>query len=114
MDSGLPSLRSGLRNDEVSHSDLMEWTEDGIVLGVRRHGEANAILELMTAGHGRHLGMVRGGMGTRMRPVLQPGNDVRATWRARLDEHLGLFAIEGLRLRAADFLGSPHALYAVT
>jgi DNA repair protein RecO (recombination protein O) len=92
----------------------MEWTDEGIVLGVRRHGEANAILELMTHDHGRHLGLVRGGAGTRMRPVLQPGNAVRATWRARLDEHLGHFAVEGLRLRAAELLAASHALYGVT
>src|ERR1700758_287351 len=92
----------------------MEWTDEGIVLGARRHGEANAILEVMTQAHGRHLGLVRGGAGSRMRPVLQPGNAVRATWRARLDEHLGHFAVEGLRLRAADLLMAAHALYGVT
>lgn len=91
----------------------MQWTEEGIVLGARRHGEANAILELMTRGHGRHLGMVRGGTGSRLRPVLQPGNLVSATWRARLDEHLGHYAVEGVRLRAGGFLPVPHALYGV-
>ncbi|MGZ9073813.1 MAG: recombination protein O N-terminal domain-containing protein, partial [Rhodoplanes sp.] len=73
----------------------MQWTEEGIVLGARRHGEANAIVELMTRGHGRHLGLVRGGAGSRLRPVLQAGNVVTATWRARLDEHLGHYAVEG-------------------
>jgi DNA repair protein RecO (recombination protein O) len=92
----------------------MEWTDDGIVLGIRRHGEANAILELMTRDHGRHLGLVRGGAGSRMRPVLQPGNLLRAAWRARLDEHLGTFIVEGLNLRAASLFGSSHAVYAVT
>jgi DNA repair protein RecO (recombination protein O) len=92
----------------------MEWTDSGIVLGVRRHGEANAILELMTREHGRHLGLVRGGAGSRMRPVLQPGNSVRAVWRARLDEHLGHFLVEGLELRAASFLPVSHAVFGVT
>jgi DNA repair protein RecO (recombination protein O) len=92
----------------------MEWTDSGIVLGVRRHGEANAILELMTREHGRHLGLVRGGAGRRLRPVLQPGNSVRAVWRARLDEHLGHFAVEGLQLRAASFLPVAHAVFGVT
>jgi DNA repair protein RecO (recombination protein O) len=92
----------------------MEWTDDGIVLGVRRHGEANAIVELMTRGHGRHLGLVRGGAGSRMRPVLQPGNSVRAVWRARLHEHLGHFVVEGLQLRAASFLPVSHAVFGVT
>ena len=67
----------------------MQWTDEGIVLGVKRHGEANAILELMTREHGRHLGLVRGGAGRMMRPVLQAGNLVSAVWRARLDQHLG-------------------------
>jgi DNA repair protein RecO (recombination protein O) len=92
----------------------MQWTDEGIVLGAKRHGEANAILELMTREHGRHLGLVRGGGGTRLRPVLQPGNRLSSTWRARLDEHLGLYVVEGLDARAASFLPVPHALYGMT
>ena len=69
----------------------MEWTDEGIVLGVRRHGESSAIVELLTRSHGRHLGLVRGGAGKRMRPLLQPGNSVTSVWRARLDEHLGYY-----------------------
>src|SRR6202165_4704396 len=92
----------------------MEWTDEGIVLGVRRHGESSAIVELLTRGHGRHLGLVRGGSAPRMRPLLQPGNSVSAVWRARLDEHLGYYAIEGTRLRAATLLASSHAVYGVT
>ena len=90
----------------------MEWTDDGIVLGTRRHGESSAIVELMTRGHGRHLGLVRGGSGSRMRPVLQPGNLVRALWRARLDEHLGHYTIDALTLRAGTLLSTPYAIYA--
>lgn len=89
----------------------MEWTDQGIVVGVRRHGEANAIVEAMTLAHGRHLGLVRGGAGSRLRPILQPGNTVGLVWRARLDEHLGHYAVEGLTLRAATFLSVPYALY---
>jgi DNA repair protein RecO (recombination protein O) len=92
----------------------MEWTDDGIVLGVRRHGESSAIVELLTRGHGRHLGLVRGGAGSRMRPLLQPGNSVRALWRARLDEHLGTYALEATRMRAATLLAASHAAYGVT
>ena len=92
----------------------MEWTDEGIVLGVRRHGESSAIVELLTRQHGRHLGLVRGGASSRLRPLLQPGNSVSAVWRARLDEHLGTYAIEGLKLRAATLLGSSHGVYGVT
>ena len=89
----------------------MQWVDEAIVLGVKRHGEGSAILELMTREHGRHLGLVRGASGARMRPVLQPGNRVSVTWRARLDEHLGNYAVEGLELVAARFLDASHALY---
>ena len=92
----------------------MQWTDEGIVIGVRRHGEASAILELMTREHGRHLGMVRGGFGTRMKPILQTGNSVSASWRARLDEHLGNYTVEAMRQRASNFFGAPHAIYGVT
>ena len=34
----------------------MEWTDDGIVLGTRRHGETSAIVEVMTRDHGRSAG----------------------------------------------------------
>lgn len=92
----------------------MQWTDDGIVLGVRRYGESSVILELMTLERGRHLGLVRGGAGRRLRGVLQPGNSLRATWRARLDDHLGNYTVEGINLRAAGFLPAAHAVHGVT
>jgi DNA repair protein RecO (recombination protein O) len=92
----------------------MEWIDEGIVLGVKRHGESSIILELMTRAHGRHLGLVRGGSGPRLRGILQAGNAVHATWRARLDEHLGLYLVEAANLRAAGFLDKAHALHGVT
>ena len=91
----------------------MQWTDDGLVIGLRRHGETGIVLELMTPGHGRHLGLVHGGRSRRMQPVLQPGNRVRATWRARLDEGLGSFAVEPLDLVASRLIGSGLALYGI-
>ncbi|MGD0332713.1 MAG: DNA repair protein RecO [Xanthobacteraceae bacterium] len=92
----------------------MQWTDEGIVLGVRRLGESGVILELMTQERGRHLGLVRGGTGARLRGVLQPGNSLRATWRARLDDHLGHYLVEGINLRAAGILTAAHAVHGVT
>jgi DNA repair protein RecO (recombination protein O) len=100
-----------LRITSRREDPTVEWTDIGIVLGARRHGETSAVVELMTREHGRHLGLVRGGAGARLKPVLQTGNLVSARWRARLDEHLGYYAIEGLDLRAASYLAAAHALY---
>jgi DNA repair protein RecO (recombination protein O) len=89
----------------------MEWTDEAVILGVRRHGESSVILEALTHGHGRHLGLVRGGRSSRMRAALQPGNGVTLTWRARLDEHLGQFAVEPGTMRAGALLGNAASLY---
>ena len=49
-----------------------------------------------------------------MRPVLQAGNLVSAVWRARLDQHLGHFTVEGSNLRLANLMQQSHALFGIT
>jgi DNA repair protein RecO (recombination protein O) len=84
----------------------MEWSEEGIVVGARRHGEADVIIEVLTAGHGRHMGLVKGGRSRRLRPVLQAGNTLSLTWRARLHEHLGNFRAEPVRERSSELMAT--------
>lgn len=79
----------------------MEWRDEGVLLSMRPHGEGSAIIEVLTAEHGRHMGVVRGGASRRMAPVLQPGSQIAVEWRARLDNQLGTFRAEPLRSRAA-------------
>jgi DNA repair protein RecO (recombination protein O) len=88
----------------------MEWRDEGLIIGVRRHGEASTVVEALTRAHGRHLGLVRGGRSARLRATLQAGNTVGLVWRARLDEHLGSYAVEPLALRAGRLMGSGMAL----
>jgi DNA repair protein RecO (recombination protein O) len=91
----------------------MQWHDRAIILGVKRHGENSVIAEVMTRERGRHLGMVRSGRSRAMQPVLQAGNEVEVTWRARLDEHLGEFRVEPLTLRAARLMETATAVYGV-
>ncbi len=88
----------------------MEWRDEGVLLQVRKHGENAAIIEVFTAEHGRHSGMVRGGTSRKLAPILQPGAQLDVTWRARLDEHLGSFAVEPLKSRAANVMSDRMAL----
>jgi len=88
----------------------MEWRDEGVVIGLRRQGETYVVVEAMTRLHGRHMGLVRGGRSARHASVLQPGNTLDLVWRARLDEHLGAFQAEPLRLRAGRFLPDAMAL----
>ena len=88
----------------------MEWQEDGTILSARPHGEGAAIIELFTRSHGRHAGLVHGGSGRKLAPVLQPGTRVQASWRARLEDHLGTYAVEPKHSRMASVLNDRTAL----
>lgn len=90
----------------------MEWSGEGLIIGVRRHGESSVIAEVMVAGRGRHLGLIRGGRSTKLAATLQPGNSVQLTWRARLEEHLGTFNLELTDARAAALIVDRTRLYA--
>lgn len=92
---------------------MPEWRDIGFVLAARRHGESAAIVEVLTTEHGRHAGLVRGGQSPRRRALLQPGNAVAVTWRARLPEHLGTIECELSRAHAARFLDDPERLAAL-
>ena len=88
----------------------MDWTDDGIVLAARRHGESSAVVQVLTRKHGRHAGLARGGRGTRGRGVYQPGNLLSLQWRARLAEHLGSYSAELNKGYAAMLIDDPLRL----
>ncbi|MEZ5844215.1 MAG: DNA repair protein RecO [Hyphomicrobiaceae bacterium] len=92
----------------------MDWSDEGIILSVRPHGETAAVVELLTRQHGRHLALVHGGRSRQRRPVLQTGNHVEATWRARLSEQLGHATVELVRGYAAEVMADPAALAALS
>jgi DNA repair protein RecO (recombination protein O) len=68
------------------------------------------VLSVFTSSHGRHAGWVRGGAGRRARPLYQPGNRLRLTWRARLADQLGSFSAELEVAVAARLLDDPDRL----
>jgi len=90
----------------------MQWDGEGLIIGVRRHGEANVIAEVMVEGRGRCVGLIRGGRSTKLASTLQAGNSVQLTWRARLEEHLGTFTLEMTDSRAAGLIADRVRLYA--
>lgn len=93
-----------------ANSRAMEWRDTGILLSVRRHGESSAILDVFTRARGRHAGVVRGGGGRKLAPILQPGAQLDVAWRARLEEHIGSFTVEPQRSRAAAAMSGRLAL----
>jgi DNA repair protein RecO (recombination protein O) len=66
----------------------MHVATQAIVCAVRAHGEHGAIVRALTPADGLLAGYVRGGRSRRLRPVLVPGNVIRAEFRARTDDQL--------------------------
>ena len=93
---------------------MIEWRDEGVLLAVRKHGEAAVIVEVFTEHHGKHAGVVRGGAGRRQGPILQPGGQFEVVWKARLEEHMGAFTVEPMRSRAAQVMADPLALAGLT
>jgi DNA repair protein RecO (recombination protein O) len=92
----------------------MTFTDIGIVLDARAHGETHAVADVFTREHGRRAGLVYGGQGKRMRPLLQPGNEVTLEWKGRGDDSLGHFTLEMSHARAGEAMGERLSLSALS
>ena len=88
----------------------MDWRDKGILLNVRSHGENATIIQVLTAEHGRYTGVVRGGSSRKLTPALQPGAQLALNWRARLEDHMGVFKVELIRSRTAMIMCDRQAL----
>ena len=83
---------------------MPEWTDEGLILSIRPHGERNAVASLLTMENGRHSGLVYAYDTASKRGTMQIGNLVQAQWRARLSEQLGTYQLELVRNPSAVFL----------
>ena len=88
----------------------MDFTDDAFVLSARAHGETGAIVELLTARHGRYAAHVAGGASRRMKPFLQAGARVVADYRARTSDHLGSARLEPVGEGPSALFDDPLAL----
>ncbi len=88
----------------------VEWSAPAICLSARPHGEADLHVTLLTAAHGRHAGLARGGQSRRQAALWQPGNLLEARWVARLADQLGAYAAEPVHQSAAFAMEDALAL----
>ncbi len=88
----------------------MEFEDDAYVLSARAHGETGAIVELLTAHHGKWAAHVAGGASRRMKPFLQAGARTIVQYRARVSDQLGSAALEPVGEGPAALFDDPMAL----
>lgn len=92
----------------------MDWDLPAIVLDTRPYGEVDLIATLMTADHGAHKGLVRGGASRSQGGLWQPGNFVQARWAARMSDQLGNFRGELIHATAASVMDDALSLAMLT
>jgi DNA repair protein RecO (recombination protein O) len=88
----------------------MEFEDDAFVLAARAYGETGAIVELLTARHGKYAAHVAGGASRRIKPLLQPGARVLARYRARVSDQLGSAMLEPVGEGPSALFDDPLAL----
>jgi DNA repair protein RecO (recombination protein O) len=91
----------------------VHWTDEAIILSIRKFGENKSIIRAFVRGHGVYGGVVRGASSKSMRGIFQPGNVVSTVWQARLSEQLGAFKGELLTPYAAWVMQDPLKLSAL-
>ena len=92
---------------------MEEWSDQGIVLSARSHGEGGAVLSVLTEQHGRHNGYLHGAKSSRMRGLIEPGTVLDITWKSRVADQLGTFSFEHGVNKSAGLLDNALKLSAL-
>ena len=92
----------------------MRWESNGLILNFSKYNEKSYILEIFTEEHGKHKGIIRGLHSKNKRSIIEPGNEVFATWSGRLETHLGNYNVEPIKLWSSHVLQFKDKLSAIS
>lgn len=96
--------------DDPGSGVSVEWTAPAIVLDARPYGEGGALITVLSAEHGRHRGLAKGGGARGQVAMWMPGNLIQCHWVARLSDQLGSFSGELVHPGAALAMEDATAL----
>lgn len=91
----------------------MEFQSQGFITSVRPHGDASAVVSVLTPDKGRYCGYVKGAMAKKYRGVLDSGNAVEFRWFSRLEDNLGSMTVELIKPHASDYMDDAVKLSAL-
>ena len=92
----------------------MRWESNGLILNFSKYNEKSYILEIFTEEHGKHKGIIRGLHSKNKRSIIEPGNEVFASWSGRLETHLGNYNVEPIKLWSSHILQFKDRLSAIS
>lgn len=83
----------------------MQFSDEGYIINLRRHGENSLIVTVLSAQHGKLAGYVKGGMNKKKFGVFQLGNAITFNAYSRLEENMPQFrGIELSKAHAVSFM----------
>ena len=89
----------------------MQWTSEAIVIKQHQFSDDKLLCHFFSATHGVYKGLLT--LNKKTRNQIQVGNIVHATWRARLEEHLGSYYCELLKPLSMAVIGNKLKLTSV-
>ena len=92
---------------------MAAWEDQAVVLDAHKFGDYDVILSLFCAERGICRGVLKGGLRSKNRALIEPGTVVQAHWNGRLNEHLGKWSIEALDMVPSKLMHSRMGLAAL-
>ncbi len=79
----------------------MQWADKGILIAISKFGETDQLATFLSENHGMVKGLIKGGISKKQKTYLQIGNEFQINWKSRLEEQLGFFSFEPLKVYGA-------------
>ena len=76
----------------------MQWQDTGILIATTSFKEHDLIATFITQNHGLSKGLIKGGLSKKQKPLFQTGNKFNIIWKSRLEEQLGFFTVDPIKL----------------
>lgn len=92
---------------------MNSWEDTGFIVSVRSHGNASAVISVLTEHHGRHAGYVKAALASKNKSLYDLGNEVEVDWASRLEGSLGSFKVQMKHPYPARYLDEPLKLLAI-
>ena len=81
----------------------MQWQDSGYLLYKNNFSENSIIADILTANHGRCVGVIYGGSSRKLKKYLQIGNKVSVIYKSKTEDKIGYFTIEIIKVVTPNF-----------
>ncbi len=88
----------------------MNFSDEGYIINLRKHGERSLILTVLTRTHGKVVGYAKNCLSKKNLAAFQLGNQVRLEVWARVDENMPVFKTELVAPTVVGFINSEAKL----